>query len=296
MQNRRNFIKTSALASLATLATPTLVEAAKIKSFGIQLYSLRDVVMQDHKNVLTKLASFGYKELEAYGMDNEQAKHFFSADTKKLIADLGMKLISSHAMPGRVADKPIKGSIDDFAPKWKKIVETGVQMGLKYITVPYTEEPFRKSKDDYKQLIEMLNKLGEYTVSQGLKFTYHNHAFEFDTYDGEVMYDLMLKESDAKFVNFEMDLYWVVFAGKNPLDYFAKYPGRFKQWHVKDMDKIDKKLNTDVGKGTIDFASIFKQAKLAGTKHFFVEQETGYNPDSTTSAKNCATYMKELKY
>jgi sugar phosphate isomerase/epimerase len=296
MQNRRNFIKTTSLASLATLASTSLAEAAKLKSFGIQLYSLRDIVMQDHKNVLTQLASFGYKELEAYGMDSEQTKHFFSADTKKLITDLGMKLISSHAMPGRVADKSVKGSIDDFAPNWKKTVETGLKMGLKYITVPYTEEPYRKNKDDYKQLIEMLNKLGEYTVNQGLKFTYHNHNFEFDTYDGEVMYDLMLRESDAKYVNFEMDLYWVVFAGKNPLDYFAKYPGRFKQWHVKDMDKIDKKLNTDVGKGAIDFVNIFKQAKLAGTKHFFVEQETGYNPDSTSSAKNCAIYMKDLKY
>ncbi|MCU0446167.1 MAG: sugar phosphate isomerase/epimerase [Microscillaceae bacterium] len=296
MQNRRQFVKTSALVSAGTLLSPSLVEAAKVKSFGIQLYSLRDIVMQDHKNVLTKLASFGYKEIEAYGLDNEKAKSFFSADTKKLVADLGIKMVGSHAMPGRVADKPIAGNIDDFAPTWKRSVETGLQMGLKYITVPYTEEPFRKSKDDYKTLCEMLSKLAEYAVGQGLKFTYHNHDFEFATFDGEVMYDLMLKECDAKYVNFEMDLFWVVFAGKNPLDYFAKYPGRFKQWHVKDMDKIDKKLNTDVGKGAIDFAGIFKQAKLAGTKHFFIEQETGYNPDSTTSAKNCAEYIKTMKF
>jgi sugar phosphate isomerase/epimerase len=296
MQNRRKFLQTTSLATIGSLALPAWAEAAKVKSFGIQLYSLRDVIMQDYKNILPKLAAYGYKELEGYGMDNEQAKAFFSADTKKMIGDLGMKLVSSHAMPGRVADKPISGSIDDFAPKWKKTVETGVQMGLKYITIPYTEDNFRKSKDDYKKLAEMFNKLGEYTTKQGLQLTYHNHAFEFDVFDGEVMYDVMVKESDPKYINFEMDLYWVVFAGKNPIDYFQRFPGRFKQWHVKDMDKGDKKLNADVGKGSIDFVSLFKQAKLAGTKHFFIEQETGYNPDSITSAKNCADYMKVMKY
>jgi len=252
--------------------------------------------MQDSKNVLTKLASFGYKELEAYGMDNEKAKAFFNADTKKLIGDLGMKMVSSHAMAGRIADKSVKDGIDVFAPNWKKTVALGLEMGLKYITIPWTEENFRQSLDGYKQCAEVLNKLGEYANKQGLKFSYHNHDFEFKEMEGQNLYDVMLKDCDPKFVQFEMDLYWVVYAGKDPLSFFNKYPGRFPQWHVKDMNKEDKTKNTDVGMGGMDFAKIFQAAKIAGAKHFFVEQETGYNPDSLSSAKNCADYLKKMNF
>jgi sugar phosphate isomerase/epimerase len=102
---------------------------------------------------------------------------------------------------------------------------------------------------------------------------YHNHEFEFEKFDGQVAYDLMLKELDPKNVSMELDLYWVNYANQNALEYFAKYPGRFEQWHVKDMDKTDPKKQVDVGTGRIDFPALFAKAKQSGLKHFYVEQE-----------------------
>lgn len=297
METRRLFLQKTGLIALGTMLSPALLDAtAKVKNVGIQLYSLRDVIQKDTKNVMTALAKFGYKEIESYGIDSGNFHGIAAKEFKKMVEDLGMKLISAHAMPGRLADKSVKESIDVFAPKWKATVETANQAGLKYITVPYMEDNFRQSLDDYKQSVEALNKLGEYASSQGLKCTYHNHAFEFEQKEGQDLYEMMLTGCDAKYVNFEMDLYWVVFAGKDPLTYFEKYPKRFFQWHVKDMSKIKREENADLGQGAIDFTKIFQKAKQAGTKHFFVEQETGYNPDSITSVGNGFKYLKNMNY
>jgi sugar phosphate isomerase/epimerase len=103
---------------------------------------------------------------------------------------------------------------------------------------------------------------------------YHNHEFEFEKIDGQIPYDLMLAELDPKLVSMELDIFWVVNAGYDPCEYFEKYPGRFEQWHVKDMDKSNKMRNADIGSGTIHWKKIFSKAKRSGMKHFYVEQET----------------------
>ena len=294
--SRRNFLKTTGTAAFAALALPHLAEAAKLKSIGIQLYTLRDVIEKDTKNVLSLLAKAGYMELEAYGIDRGTFFGTPASDFKKMVSDLGMKTVGSHAMPAVQFDKNPKDGLDAVVPGWKKSVEIAKEAGLTHITFPYWVDQNRKTADDFKKSAAIMNLLGEYAAQQGLKFTYHNHDFEFKPVEGTSFYDVLLKETDPKFVNFEMDLFWVVAAGKNPADYFAKHPGRFHQFHIKDMDKTDKLKNTEVGKGSIDFAKILKLAPKAGAKHFFVEQENGYSPDSATSAKLSAGFLKKLNY
>ncbi len=102
-----------------------------------------------------------------------------------------------------------------------------------------------------------------------------------------------MNESDPALVDFELDLYWAVRAGHNPLDLFKKHPGRFTMWHLKDMDKDNRELNTEIGKGTIDFKAIFSQAKLSGMQHFFVEQETNYSPNPMESIKASWQYVSK---
>jgi sugar phosphate isomerase/epimerase len=297
METRRSFLQKTSVLALGALASPHLLTAyGRVKNVGIQLWSLRDVIHKDTKNVLTRLAGFGYKELESYGLLPDKLHGFAPLEFKKMANDLGLKLISSHAPFGRLADKSVKESIDVFAPKWKATVETSNQLGLKYLTIAWIEEPLRNSLDECKRSIEAIIKMSEYAAQQGVTFTYHNHAFEFTDYDGKNMYDLFLQESDPKHLNFEMDLYWVVYAGKDPLRYFEKYPKRFFQWHVKDMSKLKREDNADLGQGAIDFVPIFQQMKKAGVKHFFVEQESGYSPDSITSVENCVEFMKNLKF
>ncbi|MBC8110080.1 MAG: TIM barrel protein, partial [Verrucomicrobia bacterium] len=192
IQTRRDFLKKAGSLSLSALLLPQIAEAAKLKKFGIQLYTLRATLDKDAKNLLTQLAASGYKEIEAYGIDSGKFHGFTPVEFKKIVDDLGMKLISAHAMPMVAFEKDAKASLDELVPNWKKAVQTANEAGLKYITCPWWQEKHRQSGDDYKKTAEILNKLGEYSASQGLKFAYHNHAFEFDVKDGIMLYDTML--------------------------------------------------------------------------------------------------------
>ena len=127
-----------------------------------------------------------------------------------------------------------------------------------------------------ENLSKIVNTLGEKAHAAGLKLLYHNHDFEFKKdADGIVPIEYLLEHSDPKYVNFQMDLYWVTKAGADPLAYFKKYPGRFKIWHVKDMDKEGR--FAPVGNGTIDFAKILANKELSGMEYYMVEQDMTFD-------------------
>jgi sugar phosphate isomerase/epimerase len=261
---RREFIQTSSLTVAGLLALPSLVNAAKPSSnIGLQIYTLRDSIFKDPKGVLQKVASFGYKELETFAYGEGKIFGMGFKEFGNYIDSLGMKVCSGHY------------GIDlAKSDKWEQAVTDAKSIGQKYMVVPYLQENERKTIDDYKKICAALNKAGEICTKNGVRFGYHNHAFEFDTVDGQIPYDVMLAELDPKHVGMEMDIFWVVRAGKDPVAYFTKYPGRFEQWHVKDMDKSDKDKNADVGTGTIDWKALFAKAKQSGMKHFYIEQES----------------------
>jgi sugar phosphate isomerase/epimerase len=127
--------------------------------------------------------------------------------------------------------------------------------------------------DDYKKHAQLFNQAAEVCKKSGIQFGYHNHDFEFVTLEGQTPYDFLLKETDPKLVQMELDLYWISFAGKDPVAYFKKHPGRFPLWHVKDMEKSGERSFTEVGNGSINFQRLFDAKKTAGLKHFFVEQD-----------------------
>lgn len=267
---RREFIQTTSLAALgaATLSSFSPVNKNKI---GLQLYTLRDVINKDVTGVMTKVASFGYKELEAYGYNDGKLFGMKSKEFTDLAKSLKMRVTSGHYQLGKSdATKSMKGSILN---EWERAVSDAKESGLDYMILAYLIEDERKSLDDYKFVCEKVNGAAELCKKYGIRMGYHNHDFEFKEFDGQVAYDLMLKELDPKLVSIELDLYWATVANKNPIDYFKKHPGRFEQWHVKDMDKTDPKKQVDIGTGRIDFPSIFAHAKVAGLKHFYVEQE-----------------------
>jgi sugar phosphate isomerase/epimerase len=261
---RREFIQTSAFTAVGLLSMPSFITAAKSKSsIGLQLYTLRSTIGSDPLGVTRKVASFGYKELETYGYADGQIFGMAFKDFASHVKGLGMKITSGHY--------PLDLASSD---KWEQAVADAKAIGQKYMVVPWVNETERKTIDDYKIICEKLNKAGNICNKNGIRFGYHNHAFEFEAVDGQIPYDVMLKELDPKAVGMEMDIYWVYRAGHDPLKYFEKYPGRFEQWHVKDMDKADPGKNADVGTGSIDFKKVFAKAKQSGLKHFYVEQES----------------------
>jgi sugar phosphate isomerase/epimerase len=280
---RREFIQNSAFAAAGLLALPSFLHAGKAKSgIGLQLYTLRDTIQQDPKGVLQKVAGFGYKELETFAYNDGKIFGMPFAEFGSYIKSLGMKATSGH-----YGLDMAKGD------KWEKAVTDAKSIGQEYMVVPYLNEPERKSIDDYKRICASLNKAGEVAKKNKIKFSYHNHAFEFDTLDGQTPYDVMLAELDPKLVSMEMDIFWVVNAGRDPLQYFEKHPGRFTQWHVKDMDKTDKNKNADIGSGTIDWKAIFAKAKQSGMKHFYVEQES-YPGAPIDSVEASIKYLKTI--
>jgi sugar phosphate isomerase/epimerase len=279
---RREFIHASAAAMAGMLAVPALAEpAAKKRKIGIQLYTLKDVINNDPKGILKQLASFGYTELETYGYENGKLFGLTVAEFGNEVKALGMKTVSGHF------------GIDLVRNDWERTVADAKSLGQSYACVPWLPEEDR-TLDGIKAVCETINKAGEVCKKYGMKIGYHNHDFEFkDAGNGKLLFDVMLEELDPDLVSMEMDLYWVVFAGQDPLAYFKKYPKRFEQWHVKDRDKQMPDRNTEVGNGSIDFKAIFAQEKLSGMKHFYVEQEYFTRP-SIESARICIENLRKI--
>lgn len=268
---RRDFIKTTALATTAGMLLPACVskELAQAKNIGLQLYTLRDVLPNDFQNTLKRVAEIGYKEVEAYGYNNGNILSTPYADFKMMLDDLGMRVSSGHYLTGAHSAEHV-GTLQNG---WEKACEDAKAAGQEYMIIAFLFPHERGGIDEYKVLCERLNKAGEVCKQYGLKLGYHNHEFEFDNFDGQIAYDVMLQELEPSLVTMEMDLYWVVRAGHDPIKYFEKYPGRFELWHVKDMDKDNPAETAVAGEGSIDFEAIFHAAEQSGMKKFYVEQE-----------------------
>ncbi len=287
MNNRRHFLKTSGLLSAGLLINPSELLKTK-KVAGIQLYSLRELITKDPTSVINKVAMAGYKELEMYGLSPSQT--FFGLSVKDFAALLkqnGLKSPSGHYAPEKFLFE--NGSDDEV----KRLCDVGQMLGHQYIVVPYLAEDRRKTIDQYKRIAARMNKAGEICKAANLQLAYHNHAFEFDNLGGEKGYDILLKDMDSSLVKMELDIYWVVVAGYDPVQIFKDNPGRFPMLHVKDMDKADKKMNTEIGNGSIDFKKILKSARLAGVKHYYVEQENNYQPNIMGSIQTSSNYVRK---
>ncbi len=262
MLNRRELLKQMAWVTAGSffMNDALALHDVKNKKVGVQLYTLRDAISKDAKGSLKRVAELGFEEVENFGYNGK----FFGMDAityKSLLGDLGMTAPSGHYMYGSI----LKG--------WEKAVEDAKAIGQDYMVLAYLTPPERKSLDDYKKIASDLNKAGETCKQAGIQLCYHNHEFEFESMNGQIPFDILTGETDAGLVKIELDLYWAMVAGQDPVALFKKHKGRVALWHVKDMDKTPKKNFTEVGNGVIDFATIFKNAKTSGMKHFFVEQD-----------------------
>lgn len=288
MIKRRDFLINAGLALGALAIAPTFAFDSKKRPIGIQLWSLRDTLPKDVKGVLAQVGKIGFSEVETFGYS--AANGFFGTsvkDFKSMLSDNGLKATSNHF---------------DFNPMFKDrstdivkvYIETANLLGSEYVTVPYITTELRGTTgDDYKKLALQLNKSAELCKASGLKLAYHNHDFEFTKFGSTNGYAILLNETDKNLVDFELDLYWAVRSGNDPLQLFKEHPGRFKMWHVKDMDKVNPDWNTEIGKGSIDFKAIFAQAKLSGMKRFFLEHETNYIPNPLESIHTSFDYIQK---
>ncbi|MFL5745659.1 MAG: sugar phosphate isomerase/epimerase family protein [Niastella sp.] len=287
MPTRRDFLRQSSLltTSLFISKEEWFFEPQKI---GLQLYTLRNEMGKDAKGTLAKVAAQGYKTVETFGYGNGKWFGMNAAELRAELKSHGLTTPSGHTFPASVFLQ------NGWEEKWKPAVADAKAVGQEYIVIPWMEEQYRTDINNFKKMAAVLNKAAEICKQTGIKLAYHNHDFEFAPLAGTNGYDVLLKETDPKLVFFEMDIYWVSKAGKDPLAFFSKYPSRFAMWHVKDMDNTAQKNFTEVGSGVIDFKKIFTHAKQSGMKYFFVEQDQCPGAPLDSTAKSIAYLKKNI--
>ena len=286
--NRRDFLAGTACAlglpsftsSLAPKLPSSLASSSltKLGAIGIELYTVRRELARDPEGTLARVAEIGYREVEFAGYPPGSPR-----EIRRMLERHQLRAPASHV------------SLQALRTDWDRTLEQAATIGQRYVVVAFVGVNERKTLEDWRRLAGEFNRAGEAARKSGLRFCYHNHDVEFPLLDGEVPYDMLLAETDPSLVGFEIDLYWIVKGGKDPLDYFARWPGRFPLVHVKDMDATARKFFADLGTGTIDFRRIFHRAKQAGIKHYFYEQdETPGSPFE--SARVSYQYLRSLTF
>ena len=281
--SRRTFLRHSAfgLGALA-FASPALQSLAAVKYkklVGIQLYSVREDMKKDPQGTLNALAEMGYKYVEHANYINRKFYGWEAKEFKKRLDDLGMKMPSGHTVMGKAHWDDAK---NDFTDLWKYTVEDAAIMGQELVISPSIDMGIRKDKNLLLKYMDIFNKSGELCQKSGMRFGYHNHDFEFsEKLDGELLYDIMLNNTDPKLVAQQLDIGNMINGGGVPAEVMKKFPGRFVSMHVKDEVPSaaghEKFESTILGKGSgqIDVQALVKLGdKEGGTKHFIIEQES----------------------
>ena len=252
---------------------------------GLQLYSLREQFARDVPGTLDQVRDFGIKYVEThstYGLTPEK----FRAD----LDSRGLRAVAGHFSYERCRD-----DIEGVAREAKIL-------GLQYAGcawIPH-KDPF--DEKTCREAIAVFNRAGEALAKHGLKFFYHTHGYEFLPYRNGTLFDLMMTETKPEFVHFEMDVFWVVHPGHDPVKLLEKYGSRFELMHVKDMKRgtptglftghADVTSNVELGTGVIDWAAVFRAARKASVKWYFIEDES---PASVQQIPRSLSYLAKLK-
>jgi len=283
-QDRRSFLATLGATLFATAGHKTwhaldALEPAASKTLdriGIQLYTVRRLAAKDLAGVLAQLAGAGYKEVELAGYYNHTAAEF-----RELLDKSGLKAPSGHIAIDLIETKPDQTFADAHT------------VGHEWVTVPSLPRGPKQTADDWKRVAEQFNHAAARVKEAGFRFAFHNHNDIVRETPALSPIDVLMKETDPALVSFEMDIYWAVSGGADPLALLARYPGRFKMFHVKDgKPPYTDASQTDVGQGTIDFTPIF--AKAQGIEHYFVESDSA--PDPMAFASNAYQYLSTLNF
>jgi len=277
-------IKKIIIALTLLMFLPLFISAkSQKKEIYIQLYSVRNDIGKDFKGTVAAVGKMGYTGIEAAGYSEGKFYGLSPEEFKKEIEATGMKVLSSHANK-RLANNISKTDWNEVWAWWDTAIKAHKEAGMKYIVMP--SMPKVNTLADLKSYCDYYNQIGEKCNTAGLRFGYHNHAFEFVKVEDEMMYDYMLKNTDPSKVFFQMDVYWVVRGGKSPVDYFKNYPGRFETLHIKD----DKELGQS---GMVGFDAIFNHTGISGVKYLIVEVEH-YNFKPLESVKKSLDYLNGL--
>lgn len=276
MTTRREFILQASAIAAGTMILPACSTSTKGGNYGVQLYTFRKEMAADAMGTLKKISEIGIKQIESARSDKGHYYGLSPKEMKTACSDLGMTLRSGHV------------HLDE---NFQKTMDEAVEAGQEYL-ICSSMPTEGQTVDNYKATADAFNQAGEQCKKMNLKFGYHNHAYEFESENGSVLYDVLLDNCQPDLVHMELDLGWVIVAGKDPLDYFTRYEGRFPCWHLKDMD-MTKKESTEFGKGGLDIAKMLTLKDQSGVKYIFIEQEE-YASTPLESMKHNMEFLGKL--
>lgn len=224
-----------------------------ISKVGLQLYSIKDETSKDFLGTLEKVAAIGYKNVEFAGFFDTPAEVL-----KKTLDKLSLTPVSSH-----VSKDLLRNDLDNVIAYHKTI-------GVKYIVLPWSKTD---SLDEVKNTAELLNNIAPKIHEAGMELAYHNHDQEFKKLDGNYAIDILLELTEKSGVSPQFDVFWIQYAGFNPVDYLEKYQSRCKTIHLKDMKTAGEKQNAEIGDGVIDMKAIIQKGLKFGSEYFIVSRK-----------------------
>jgi sugar phosphate isomerase/epimerase len=262
--------------ALGGAAEPAQWNHDSLSRIGLQLYTLRREMQRSVEATLARVAQIGYKDVEFAG--------YFGKSPREIRAVLDAN--------GLVSPSSHSADFETMRTRWPQALEDAHTMGQRYIVCASIPRQESRTADDYRKVAAFLNQRGGEARKVGLTLGYHNHDAEFVALGSGSGYDVLIEECDPKLVRMQLDLYWIVKGGKDPLEYFAKYRGHFFSVHVKDMAPSGDMA--DVGAGQLPFARYFVAGKKAGVRYYFVEHDEPGDPWASVTASY--RYLRALKF
>ena len=267
---------------------------------GIQVFGLRELLVENPQKVFTELAAMGIKNIELF--DPATLNTYVP-----IIKDLGMTALSTHFLPGYISGKWDTVKKTGMAPPadyhFENIIDDCVSNGVKYLGIAIMMPEERQSLDDYKRFAELTNQHAEISKKAGVQLYYHNHSFEFEPTEGAIPFDEMLKVFDSDLVKIELDVFWATIAHNDPLSWIKKLGDQLLFLHMKDLKAntpldysvfdVDNAAFLEIGDGTIDFEKVMKACKEAGVQYAFLDQDHTAM-DKMESVKKSLAYIKQL--
>jgi hydroxypyruvate isomerase len=288
--DRREFLLASGLA-LGSFALPHPAGAAanpgrsgdiprtgftRLDKIGVQLYSVRKAMQSGFDATLASIAAIGYQQVEFTGLFGQPA-----VEVRGTLDRLGLSAPSMH-VPYEALDTGWSAALDDAH-----------QLGCRYVVIPSIPGTQRNSLDDYRRVADRFNRAAEMAAKAGLRFAYHNHDVDFAPLEHRLPFDVLLESSDAALVGYELDLYWIVRSGQDPLRYFKRWPGRCKLVHVKDSMGGPAHHMTEVGSGIIEWPQLLSAARAGGVEYFIVEHDAAEDPLQSISTS--FSYLRAIR-
>jgi sugar phosphate isomerase/epimerase len=246
---------------------------------AVQLYTLRDLTKTDFAGTLREVKKIGYAGVELAGYGNLKT----AAEVRKACDDAGLKICGAHV------------GIDGLEKDVNAVLDEQATLGNPNVIVPYMADTRRKDASGWLQVAESMNKIGQAVVGRGLNFGYHNHSFEFQTFDnGKTGMEILFEHTDPRLVKAELDLFWVKHGGQDPVGYLNQLGGRTILVHLKDMAAGADRKFAPVGTGTIDFKPIIDACRKHGVQWGIVEQDSTYDVPPLDAIRTSFENLKKI--